>query len=52
MRYTLSIHQDLIEEVRKAAADEGAKRGKPMPTSEWIRRAVYAELKRLKEVGP
>lgn len=44
MRYNISISQPLIDAAQKAAAQAGAKRGKPMPVSEWIREAIKARL--------
>lgn len=46
MRFNLSINKDIIAQVQKAAAEEGAKRGKSMSIAEWIREAVVAKLGR------
>lgn len=43
-RHNLSISDELWAKVQKAAAEEGAKRGKPMPVSEWLRGLIIEKI--------
>ena len=45
-RRNISIPDDLWAQIRKAAADEGAKLGRPMPASEWLRKVILDRLGR------
>ncbi len=44
LRRNISCPDELWDEVKKAAADAGAARGHPMPTSEWCRLAFLDRL--------
>lgn len=43
-RRTISISDELWARVEQAAAEEGAKRGKPLPVSEWLRGLILEKL--------
>lgn len=43
-RHNLSISDELWAACERAAAEAGAKQGKPMSVSEWIRRAILERL--------
>jgi len=43
-RHNLSISDELWAACERAAAEEGAKRGKSMAVSEWIREAIRRRL--------
>ena len=45
-RHNLSISDDLWAACERAAAKDGAKQGKPMSISEWIRKAILAKLEK------
>ncbi len=42
--YHVTVHRALWKQVQKAAAAEGAKLGRPMPASEWLRAVIRKEL--------
>ena len=42
--HNFSLPEELWTSIQRAAANAGAKRGKPMTVSEWIRSAVIAKL--------
>ena len=43
-RRNVSISDELWARVERAAAEEGAKRGKPLPVSEWLRGIILEKL--------
>ncbi len=43
-RHNISIPVELWKQVQKAAAAEGARLGRPMPASEWLRAVIRREL--------
>lgn len=43
-RRNISMPDDVWDEVKSAAADAGAARGRPMPISEWLRLAIEDRL--------
>ena len=45
---TISLPARLEVEVERAAADESARRGRPVTVSEWIRDAIERKLQQLK----
>ena len=45
-RHNLYIPNDLWEKMRKAAADAGARVGRTVSVSEWLRRAAERALER------
>ena len=44
IRRNISISDELWDAAKRAAADAGAARGKPMPISEWLRLAIEDRL--------
>lgn len=44
-RRCLWIPDELWERIQKAAAQQGAKEGKPVAVAEWIRQAIEKALK-------
>ena len=44
MKYTFSVPEELIDKARKAAAQQSAKRDRPISVSEWLREAVTLKL--------
>lgn len=45
-RRNIYFPDDLWERIEAAAADEGAKRKRPMSVAEWVRNACEKELRR------
>ena len=45
-RHNVSMPPELWQRVKQAAADEGAKQGRPMSISAWLRSLVLAKLGR------
>ena len=45
-RHNISIPTEMWKQVQKAAASEGARLGRPMPASEWLRAAIRKELEK------
>ena len=48
-RRNLYIPDDLYERIRRAAAEEGARRGQPMSVSEWLREAAEEKIERQRQ---
>ena len=46
--HNFSLPDELWASIQRAAAKAGAKRGKPMSVSEWIRSAVIEKLQQEK----
>ena len=42
--HNLSMSDELWARVERAAAEEGAKRGKPLPVSEWLRGLILKKI--------
>lgn len=45
-RHNISVTTDQWERITSAAAEAGARRGMPMPVSEWLRTAAREKIER------
>ena len=46
-RHNILMPDDLWDDIERATADAGAKRGKSLSVSEWLRAVVMEKLRRL-----
>ena len=46
MRHNIWFPPDLWALIQQAAAEEGARRGQPMSTAEWLREAAREKMER------